>query len=182
MLSVLPWQKYEAILLLDADMFPIRDITAIPVSTDRPFYAVHQVRTKWPRVIDYIWNGIFWIAGDAPFTHLINFDLVNERGLRTDVGGQTTTWIKRLDEFSRPGAYMETCISGHWNSADAKAMGFERELIDWLEADYRNESPGQYFSELYDGIFFHYRAGSNWQRRDPAIDINNRQALREILL
>ena len=177
MLSVLPWQKYQAILLIDADMFPIADITHVPVSFETPFYGIHQKRSYKAQYIEYLWNGIFWISGDAPFQHLINFDLISKKKLRTDVGGQTHLWINRLEDLGRQGKWMPHLASGTWTREDAEDLSLGEPLRSWLESDYRNESGTRYFSELYDGKFLHYRAGSNWQRRDPSVDNENRISL-----
>ena len=179
MLSVVPWQKYRALLLIDADMFPIRDIEAIPVSFATPFYGVHQVRTHKKESVEYLWNGIFWISGDAPFQHLINFDFYNRRKLGTDVGGQTYKWIQQLAKLGRPGKFLNHHASGHWDRNLASQARVPEPLISWLENDYRNVDSGKYFAELYDETFFHYRAGSNWQNRDPGIDLKNRATLME---
>lgn len=181
MLSVLPWQKYSEVLFIDADMFPIKNIEKVPVNFGTPFRGVHQMRKRKKRVIEYLWNGIFWISGDAPFQHLINFDLISSGFLKTDVGGQTSVWIKCLQQVGRPGAFMKHLASNDWGRSGALESGLSDDQIHWLENDYRNDSSGKYFSELYDGTFFHYRAGGNWQERDPEIDLKNRSALVELL-
>ena len=175
MLGVLPWQRYKAILFLDADMFLIQPLRDVPVSASVPFSGVKQIRTRGKREVIYIWNGIFWISGDVTFSYQINFDLIKDKGLRTDVGGKTSNWIQRQAEAGTPGNFMNYFWSSSWGEAEAQTNDLSQALVNWLETDYRNEKPGRYFAELYAGIFLHYRGGGNWQQRNPKVDLVNRK-------
>jgi hypothetical protein len=177
MLSVVPWQKYVALLVLDADMFPIRDITETPVTRESPFLGIHQTRNHKKRSIEYLWNGIFWLSGAAPFPHLINFDLVLDKKLRTDVGGQTSVWLSSLASLGVTGKYMSHNASGNWGRELANQAGLKAQLVQWLEADYRNQKPDRFFAEVYGDSFLHYRGGSNWMNQNPEVDMANRASL-----
>lgn len=178
LLGVLPWQKFKAVLVLDADMFPIADVTMIPVSRLVPFHGVHQFRSNGRERVDYLWNGIFWLSGDAPFSNLFNLDFISRkwRNLHTDVGGQTKLWLDILEAHGAKGTFMQHLASGDWSEKDLSS-GLGGGVIEWLRADYRNEMGGNFHAELYDGKYLHYRGGSNWMNRDPQQEIANRSRL-----
>ena len=177
--NIVPWRKYDSVLLLDADMFPIRTVTKPDLSRDIPLFAVFQKRSRRSRAIKYFWNGIFWISSEAPLSHLLNFDCVKDKGLRADTGGRT---FHLLEAYSRLGLKideMQHLPSGCWGPEDAKVLKLEPGIVSWLDQDYRRREDGNYHAELYDDRFLHYRGGSNWSQSDASIEIQNRKRLAE---
>lgn len=177
--NIAPWTKYHSVLLLDADMFPIRPITQPDLSRSIPLFAVLQNRRRRKRAIKYFWNGIFWISSDAPLAHLLNFDCVKDKGLRADTGGQT---YHLLDAYAQLGLRIEEMQhlpSGGWGSKEAEVSKLEPGILSWLEKDYRRREDGSFHAELYDDRFLHYRGGSNWSLSEGSVEIQNRKELAE---
>jgi len=52
--------------------------------------------------------------------------------------------------------------------------------VEFLKKDPRNAN-GQFFCEIYDGVFLHYRAGGNWRNEGAAFHAHLSQALKRCL-
>jgi hypothetical protein len=173
MLGVIPWRKYKNVLVLDSDMFPIKRISESPVGSTKPIAGIRQVRGKSD--YEYFWNGIVWISGDAPFSELINFDLVKHRKVKTDVGGETNQYIQLCRRLNLEPVFLAHYSSLTWRLAELESLHLNQKLENWIQSDYRNASG--FYSEVYDGKFLHYRGGGNWMNREATAEIENRFAL-----
>jgi hypothetical protein len=181
MLGVIPWQKYSTILYLDADMFPISPIREIPTNHAVSVAGIKQIRKKWGSDFIYLWPGLVWFDACAPMRNLLSFDLISRIGLKTDVGGETNSWINFLTKSGYGVRYLNHLQSGTWDETKIPSSVMNNPaLIKWLKNDYRN-SQGSFFSEIYDDKFLHYRGGGNWMLNDPARELINRNALLESL-
>jgi hypothetical protein len=56
-----------------------------------------------------------------------------------------------------------------------------KELIDFLSNDSRNKN-GKFFCEIYDDVFLHYRAGSNWMREGKNVHETLTKRLKKVLI
>ncbi len=174
MLGAIPWQKYKEILILDSDMFPIMNIEASPVDGSRPIAGVRQL-SGTNKSHEYFWNGLVWIYGDAPFSNLINFDIVKSRGTKTDVGGATNQYIQLCRHLGLEAVFLTHLASLSWGEDQWGEFQLDQPLKKWILSDYRNDT--SFYCEIYDGKFLHYRGGSNWMNRDPAAETDNRDSL-----
>jgi hypothetical protein len=173
MLGMVPWRRYKDVLVLDSDMFPIKKISQSPVSSIKPIAGVRQVRAK--SQYEYFWNGVVWISGEAPFSELINFDIVNTRKVKTDVGGRTNQYIQLCRRLDLEPVFLDHFSSLTWGPTELESLQLGEKLENWIQSDYRNGSG--FYSEVYDGKFLHYRGGGNWMNRDAPAEIENRLAL-----
>lgn len=179
MLGLISWRKYKQVLVLDADMFPIHDLETSPVDAQRPIAGVRQLSGK-KKDYEYFWNGLFWIYGDAPFSNLINFDIVKFRGIKTDVGGATNQYIQLCRHLGLDPVFLNHLASLSWGEQQLGDLKLEKPLQNWLSFDYRNGEG--FFAEIYDETFLHYRGGGNWMNRNSAVELANRDALVAALL
>jgi hypothetical protein len=53
-------------------------------------------------------------------------------------------------------------------------------LVEFFQRDPRNAN-GQFFCEIYDGVFLHYRAGGNWRNEGAAFHAHLSQVLKQCL-
>ena len=181
MLGVIPWTPYSTVLYLDADMFPVVPIREIPTTYKNSVAGVKQTRKKLFKEFIYLWPGLVWFDTSAPMRNLLSFDLIQRFNLKTDVGGESNSWINALTTFGFGVKYLEHLQSGKWDETKVpSSVATNVNLVNWLKNDYRNFQ-GQFFSEIYDGKFLHYRGGGNWMFRDPYRELVNRRLLFEAL-
>ena len=60
-------------------------------------------------------------------------------------------------------------------------LNYHQDLIDFFENDFRNTN-NKYFCEIYENVFLHYRAGSNWLGEGMDAHKKLTQSLKQILL
>ena len=78
-----------------------------------------------------------------------------------DTGGMTQEWLKT--QKNEDIYFIKHNVSCHCNEMDIpEGLKNNINLIDFLKNDIRNKH-GQFFCELYQDVFLHYRAGSNWR-------------------
>ncbi len=148
-------------LCLDSDMFLIdRMPTATYDGCDAA--VVPQVRSNGCRELRYFWNGLYYFD----FPRLSNTDRMDWRcndveGVWTDVGGGMWSFLESLPTdrvYKIP--HLSSC---QWSSLPRH---LDARWETFLTQDTRNQG-ANFFSELYDGRFLHYRAGGNWEKRNP---------------
>lgn len=177
MLGIIPWQQYSTVLYLDADMFPISPIQEIPTSYLVSVAGVKQIRKKWLREYIYFWPGLVWLDARSPMRNLLSFDLISRFSLKTDVGGETNSWIRFLTSFGYEARFLRHLQSGTWDETNAPESVLNNpELLEWLKNDYRNVN-NLFFAEIYDEKFLHYRGGGNWMLNEPHNETANRDGL-----
>lgn len=159
--AMLEFQRptFEKYLVLDSDMFPIA-----PFKTDK--YAsydaafVPQVRSQGEKVRDYFWNGVYYfdMAKLNP-KHLLSWKCDDIDGVWTDVGGGMYYFLKE----SKNNFYkISHHSSGNWNALEYP-LECDSRWLNYIKNDVRNSK--NFYSELYDSTFFHFRAGGNWEKR-----------------
>lgn len=185
MLNNVSWSNYRALLFLDADMFPIGDILEIPVNQQSPLSAVRQTRKYINKdfELEYAWNGLFWLNGNHDEIKSINFDVLWENVIKTDAGGQTSSSIKNILRNGKKVVWINHLSSETWTLKDLQFKSkIHPTIINWLELDYRNDTNGYQFSEMYAESFLHYRGGGNWTKRDKQMERKNRAKLYDAIM
>lgn len=186
-----PPDKY---LLLDSDMFLIADLDINKYSA----YACAVVLQRRDN-LNYIWNGIYYFD----FNKLKNVELLNwNEGYGGDVGGMMRDWfalqtnniiVPSTDHDLRWAAkgktfhqgdiyYIRHLWSCSWNENELPD-NFRNwsELIQFLKEDVRNVN-GNFYCEIYDDVFLHYRAGGNWNNEGMALHNKMTKTLNAIVL
>jgi hypothetical protein len=183
-------------LILDSDMFLI-DYMDINKYDGYKCAFVLQSRENNYR---YMWNGIVYMDMNL-IKHDINdfdWDLMPF----TDVGGKTHDWLER--QMKNDDIYVPTCEelrykkdtnynlkslyyikhlwSLTWNESEIpENLKKQKELISFMKNDMRNKN-NNFYCEIYDNIFLHYRSGGNWVGEGLNFHNNHSSNLKKILL
>lgn len=180
-------------LLLDSDMFLI-DYFDINKYSNYDCAIVLQSRNNFN--INYFWNGIYYFD----ITKMKNLHLLNWNCCPgCDVGGCMQQWLQKqvktdsipnTDEirwtnkdFHRDNIYfIKHLWSCSWGIDELPPnLKTYTKLITFLTNDPRNKNY-KFFSEIYDNVFLHYRAGGNWMGEGINLHKELSRQLRECLL
>lgn len=147
-------------LVLDSDMFPIYPFqTNIYGKYDAAF--VPQQREHGGKVLDYFWNGIYYFNIDVLEPQdVMNWAAGPHDGVWTDTGGGM---YKFLRESKNNFYKIPHLVSCQWSIRDYP-IHLDFKWLEYIQNDPRNTKDA-FFSEIYDDIFFHFRAGGNWEMR-----------------
>jgi hypothetical protein len=172
---ILNYQKQnpDKYLMLDSDMFLI-DYLDPNEFNSYDSALVLQERDG----VYYFWHGLCYLD----FTKIKNIDMMNWNTCespRLDTGGMMYKWLKielenkiipsitdlRRGEYKHADKtyFIRHLWSCTWNLDELpNNLKHNQKLIEVLCEDRRNEN-GQFFCEIYDSRFLHYRAGCNWR-------------------
>jgi hypothetical protein len=170
-------QQKGRYLCLDSDMFPI-------VSFDASIYSkyavaiVPQTRSNnTGKTIEYIWNGMYYFDTNQLDTSKMNWRCGRVEDILTDTGGGMWEFLVDAKKTGTHLYEIPHLWSGKW-SFDSFPSHLDSHWLSFLTMDERNTN-GMFFSELYDNVFFHYRAGGNWEKRNPTLYNANVDRLKE---
>jgi hypothetical protein len=177
-------------LLIDSDMFLI-DYFDINKYSQYECAIVLQSRN-----VNYFWPGLCYLD----FTKIQNIQLLNWDCCKDcDSGGMMQEWLKKqlrnmpvpnTDEIRWTNKLFHTndiyfikhLWSCSWDINELpQNLQHNKELIDFLKTDVRNQN-GKIFCEIYDNVFLHYRAGSNWMNEGLSLHNRLTQSLKKILI
>jgi hypothetical protein len=192
---ILNFQKQhpDKYLLLDSDMFLI-DTFDIDKYSNYDCAILLQSRNNYQT--HYFWNGIYYFD----FTKMKNIELLNWNCCPgCDVGGMMQQWLQlqmngsimpTTDEIRRSNKnchsqntyFMNRLLSCNWdiNKLPTNLLD-KKHIIDFLSQDIRNEN-GNFFCEIYEDVFLHYRAGGNWNLEGMDMHLRLTQLLKTGLL
>lgn len=143
---------------------------------------------------DYVWNGL----GYFDFNRLENTELMDWNCLDgTDTGGRMWRWLKSQITKDSPSCseirqtktnftdektyYIRHLWSCSWNLSELPENLSENQmLVDFLINDPRN-SNGNFFCEIYDNKFLHYRAGGNWNHEGMKLHLELAKRLKSVI-
>ena len=152
-------QTTDKYLILDSDMFPI-----MPFDTNKytkyDAAILPQTKTTNGKSLDYFWNGIAYF--DMETLHpKYGMDWNDEwvEDVFTDVGGSMYYFLQETKNKFYRIPYLQSLT---WSSLDWP-LNVDTRWLQYARNDDRNQD-GKYFTELYDNIFFHFRAGGNWEK------------------
>lgn len=185
-------QNKDEYLIIDSDMFPI---DTIKIDQYREFdCAIVLQHRDYLKPFQYIWNGLFYFN-----MHKMN-DVESirwDKCFNSDVGGMTYEWLKNkcnnlpstLDIrgkspniYNRNGIYfIKHLWSLTWNDYEIPEKLKNTKLATFFRNDPRNNS-GNYFCEIYDETFLHYRAGGDWQRKGLGFHNDLTEKLKSVVM
>lgn len=158
------WEKDTIHVVLDSDMFFIKDFNFNNYLGDDIITAIHQRRGK----IDHLWNGIIIMRGsELPDKNHFDIRLGTIEGERTDTGGRTYYWLKRNPNLKLK--YM--MHTGHIDVSHS----------NMLPENCRKDYNPDYRFQFIEHSILHYRAGSNWEKR-PQEFVDGKKAYFDKLL
>jgi hypothetical protein len=177
--SLLAAQKTQGgrFLCLDSDMFPVA-----PFSTDiyKEYAAAILPQTRSNdagKTLNYIWNGIYYFDTRRLNMSNMSWRCNDVEGVWTDVGGGMWDFLQQAKQTNTPLYEIPHLWSTKW-SFDSFPPSLDSRWLSFFMTDERNQD-GMFFAELYDNLFLHYRAGGNWEKRDPAAYNANVERLKD---
>jgi len=163
-------------LLIDSDMF-LLNYFDINIYSNYDCAIVLQTRNQNQNTIHYLWNGIYYFD----MNRIKNVNLLNWNcSPGCDTGGMTQEWLKT--QIHENIYFIDHKCSGNWDELDIP-VGLRNniELTTFLKNDIRNKD-GKFFCELYEDVFLHYRAGSNWRGEGNKLHKDLTNLLKKVLL
>lgn len=180
-------------LILDSDMFLIDDFDLNKFST---YYCAIVLQCRDRGKYNYPWPGLCYMD----FTRITHKDLLNwGTSSGCDSGGMMQSWLthQMLNEpfpdtdkirwtsnaYHTSNVYFIKHLSScSWNKSELPECIQDKPLlIEFLEKDCRNKG-GNFYCEIYDNIFLHYRAGGNWQGEGMELHRQLTQRLKNALI
>ena len=178
-------------LLIDSDMFLIDNFD---LSEYEKYDCAVVLQSRNNFTTNYIWNGIYYFD----FIKIKNISLLNWNcSPGCDVGGMMQQWLKlqtknipNIDENTHTNKvshndsiyYIKHLSSCSWNESEIpEKLKNNLKLINYIKTDPRNQNE-QFYCEIYDNKFLHYRAGGNWEKRNMKLHVNLTLKLRQSLL
>ena len=194
---ILNFQKEnpDKYLFLDSDMFLIDKFN---IDKYKDYKCAVLLQSRNNSQINYIWTGICYFDNNkiGDDINLMNWNLKEY----CDAGGMMEQWLlKQMNNHPIPNTddlrwvknkdfhtndiyFIKHLWSTTWNEEELpENLRDRKELIEFMKNDMRNVD-GKFFCEIYDNIFFHYRAGCNW--RNEGMDFHKEMSnkLKEILI
>jgi hypothetical protein len=178
-------------LLLDSDMFLIDNFD---LSDYEKYDCAIVLQSRNNFTINYIWNGLYYFD----FNKMKNRQLLNWNcSPGCDTGGMMEKWLHRqtnkipnTDEIRHTNKvfhnddiyYIKHLWSCSWNESEIpENLNGNTKLLDFIKTDPRNNN-GNFYCEIYDNKFLHYRAGGNWEKKNMNLHVNLALKLRQSLL
>jgi hypothetical protein len=115
--------------------------------------------------ITHLWGGLMFIdAAKMPYKDIWSFDCGKINGVKVDVSGNTHYWLKEIAENGLEFKFqtIKHLPSLKWDYSDLTDI-FSDDIREFIVKDDRNIN-NKYYTEFYDGVFLHFRAGSNWKK------------------
>lgn len=181
---ILQYQKQnpDKYLLLDSDMFLV---DYFDINKYSHYDCAILLQSRNDNKINYFWNGVYYFD----MTKMKNIELLNWNcSPDCDVGGMMQEWLK--SQLVHTGEicnwtnihFIKHLSSGCWDISKIPTnLESNQKLIDFLKNDTRNTN-GNFFCEIYDDVFLHYRAGGNWRKEGMDLHKNLSQSLKKCLL
>jgi hypothetical protein len=167
-------QNPDKYLIIDSDMFLIDDFN---LSDYESYDCAIVLQSRMNNKYNYFWNGlVYFDINKMTELHLLNWNLNS-----FDVGGMMTYWLNNKTktlpitddirwtnkDFNKDNIYyIKHLWSCTWNDSEMpECVKKNLKLIHFIKTDPRNQN-GNFFCEIYDNKFLHYRGGGNWERRN----------------
>jgi hypothetical protein len=177
-------------LVIDSDMFLVDDFYIDPY-LKYDCGIVLQSRNNF--TTHYFWNGLYYFDS----TKMQNMNLLNwDCSPGCDTGGAMQNWLSiqtdclpNTDEIRRNDILYEAddvlffrhLWSCSWNESELPSnLKSHSGLVEFMKNDPRNQR-GNFFCEIYDKKFLHYRAGGNWQNEGMDLHKTLANRLKDIL-
>ena len=185
-------ENKDEYLIIDSDMFLISNLN---IEDYRKYNCAIVLQNRnILENISYIWNGLFYFnLHKMKYPEIIYWDQTNN----SDVGGMSNVWLNlnctnipciRNIRDSEHGLFNTDNIyfikhlwSLNWSYNEFPEYIKNTGLETFIKEDPRNKDEN-YFCEIYDGKFLHYRAGGDWQRQGLVFHNELTNKLKNVLI
>lgn len=180
-------------LIIDSDMFII---DRLDMNDFRKYECAGVLQQHG--IVSYFWAGLFYIN----INKCRNLDLLNDfdcgiyNNQRCDTGGGSSVWLNSLtsnipdvkniryeeiDKYNNNGIkFIKHLWSCSWDKNEYPT-NLNKNVLQYCIDDIRNID-NKFFCEIYDNIFLHFRAGSNWLNHNIDSMKIMKQKLKDILI
>jgi hypothetical protein len=176
-------ESSSPVLILDNDMFPVKDFSVLETIGSGMLAGIYSTSPSKDGsiLIPWIWSGLLFLdPQNMPNKELWSFDCGRVDNIPVDVSGQTHNWLKHVVSKGINPKWLSHHSSLKWNMQDVK-VPLPKSIIDFMESDDRNQN-SNFYCELYNDTFIHFRAGSNWNReRAEIVSARNNKFLSAII-
>ena len=158
------YPEAENIIILDSDMFPVKNFTFESLTQGNDFTGIIQQRGH---VFYYNNQLVLFKRKEIKKWDNFSFDALMIEGEATDCGGKLFFFFRddnsHLSRKNVKGVHSnQLTMDNISESVDIKEIDGESNLLrSFFETDI-SLNGGSSFSEIYDSTFLHFRAGSNW--------------------
>jgi hypothetical protein len=162
--SLLKYSEVENVIILDSDMFPVRNFTFESLTQGNDFAGIIQQRGH---VFYYNNQLVFFKRKEIKKWDNFSFDAVMVEGEATDCGGNLFFFFRddnsHLKRKNIRGVHSNQLTSENISeSKEIKEIDGDSDLLySFFKSDI-SLNGGSSFSEIYGSTFLHFRAGSNW--------------------
>ena len=153
-------------------MFPIKEFS-ISRWDNSDCFGVLQNRSH----LKYLWPNLFFFKSYLPDKEQIDWNILVDGGINSDTGGKTHNYLKNHPDLKM--SQFKILSSCNWNKENSD-LELPQKVWDFLKNDIKNVD-GKYWCEMYDEIFLHYRAGSNWENISKTIHQKRIESLKACL-
>lgn len=158
-LNTLGFRYKGKVMIIDSDMFLVRDFSARTYLDGYDMAGLPQSRSN----VDYLWNGlVMFDMMTLPDKGSINFNCGRVNGIAVDVGGHLYHYFKKNPQVRVRAIDHATFDRNELPLYDRKtleAMGFDGLTVSFL---LKGPAPVEF---LADRTFLHYRGGTDWDRQ-----------------
>lgn len=192
-LDVMGFKYPGLVMIIDSDMFLIKDFSIKNFMRDKEIAGVPQSRGH----VHYLWNGLlFFDMTRLPDKETINFNCGRVEGQPCDVGGYTYNYFKahpqvqpvhfgpfHINEYLRHGDLDLLCVACRrsnnlgckHNTELLRSLKFEDMHIRLIQAGPEN------IEFLLDHHFLHYRGGGNWDNKSNSFHNRKSKILNDFI-
>jgi hypothetical protein len=160
-LDVLGFDYPGMVVILDSDMFLIRELSIKEYMKNYDLAGCWQSRSRGDVTVSYLWNGlVFFNMPSLPKNREINFNCGSVDGVGTDVGGYLYYYFKKYSQLkiaSLPPSHIEFL---------PKTLTEIQKRFTSKETDFLMQRPSN-IEFFCDDHFLHYRGGQNWDHQSP---------------
>ena len=181
MLDVMGFDYPGIVVIVDSDMFLIRNLNIKDLMKDTHVAAHPQTKTSLLGSATYFLpNLMFFNMELLEDKKSLNFNLGKVDGAITDTGGYTHYYIKQHPNLK----WLSTNIA-FGRLIDDKSPGLDPEVFSFLKSNDKlfnlaNETAWDH--EFYmDYTFLHFRAGSNWYKKDAGWITKKKELVFDVL-
>ena len=185
-------ENKDEYLIIDSDMFLISNLN---IEDYRKYECAIVLQNRnILENISYIWNGLFYFnMHKMKYPEIIYWDQASN----SDVGGMSNVWLNlnctnipciRNIRDSEHGLFNtdKICFIKHlwslnWSYDELPENIKNTGLETFIKEDPRNKDEN-YFCEISDGKFLHYRAGGDWQRQGLVFHNELTNKLKNVLI
>lgn len=168
-LDVLGFDHDGLVVLLDSDMFLIRDFSVADYLGEREIAGIPQTRGP----VHYLWNGLMFLnMNTLPDKRSLNFNCGIVEGQHVDTAGFTYYYFQQHPE-------VKVAVIPHYYIDKWTTLTEDQNRFQSIAYLYSLHPDNIEF--MLDHTFLHYRSGGNWDQRSVEYHARKTQILKQFI-